>query len=808
MGFRTKLDYSDNRQIRQRERTFTNLSGGTVFGVPFSGLTTGVDPTNSGITETYTSVISTFSGNATTTIFTWYDSRMDIANSSISAITSSNSGITQNTGNVFVISSTGTTADGYNINLEYTGTTFDLTVGAIFSGAGPVYSGTVIHEEIDFLSASTLDYKGRTIWIDNPEITRTNRLIVSNNPQTGYVLTCFNTEGEAVWQSVSGATSGVTFWEEAGVGNTALRDEKGSHTINGTSDNSIIAGGLSNTIDSTIWGFVGGGTGLELYGSLTSSLLGGANNSISGNSRYASIIGGASNEINDTSGYSSIIGGYNNLINDVSQYSSIVGGKDNTTTGNYSGIVGGQQNTSTGINSGIVSGYGNTSTAANSFIAGGFGNIITGSTFRNAIIGGQNNVNYGDDCVIVGGENNTVSFGSNRNVILGGQGITATADDTVYMNNLYVTQGTDGVLYSDMDNSAGAVVILSGSSKLVRHQISVGTGGAGTGAGGSIGLRAWDDVTYTPYGQPGDMHIYAGITSNGLNIISADGGGASSGADYIRFYAGQDASGTSDMHIQGTGITQGYVGIATESPTQQLDVNGNGRFRNIGSSASAGALHYDATGVLTTNTSDERMKDEIITIDSALEKIKQLRGVYYKWKEDIDRGVTDNTRIGFIAQEVEKIVPELTFRNERTEDKLMGVHYQDVTALLVEAIKELIDSGVTNISKEELIFETQTIASEDNNIELNYGGTHASSLDGGLTVVKGIDENNDATLMIDSSGDWTTNTHFKPNGLVIPEFTPTSSLDENGKLGEVTRDDEYLYIKTKNGWRRTGLETF
>ena len=117
MGFRTKLDYSDNRQIKQRERSFTNLSGGTVFGVAFSALTTGVDPSNSAVTETYTTVVSTFSGNATTTNFTWYDPRMDIANSSISAITSSNSGITQNTGNVFVVSSTGTTADGYNINL-------------------------------------------------------------------------------------------------------------------------------------------------------------------------------------------------------------------------------------------------------------------------------------------------------------------------------------------------------------------------------------------------------------------------------------------------------------------------------------------------------------------------------------------------------------------------------------------------------------------------------------------------------------------------------------------------------------------
>ena len=861
MGFRTKLDYSDNRQIKQRERTLTNLSGGTVFGVPFSALTTGVDPSNSAVTESYTTVVSTFSGNAVTTNFTWYDPRMDIANSSISAITSSNSGITQNTGNVFVVSSTGTTADGYNINLEYTGTSFDLAVSAIFSGAGPVYSGTVTHNEVDFLSAGTLDYKDRTIWIDNPEITRTNRLIVTNNPSVGYVLTCDSVEGEAIWSPVSAATSGTTFWEEDGTGNTALKDDKGSHTINGVSDNSIIAGGDLNTIDDSKYSGIFGGSGNTIStdgvsgyqpdGSAIiggkdniisstavstglfdagawSVIAGGSNNTISGHSN-SFIGGGTSNIIDFSDGNNFIIGGFQNtlksahagiigtedsIIEEECDRSIILGGNVNTihSLQTDSAIIAGNNNVITGnsTNSGLIS-IGTNSAYINdgdytALMGGQSSSAITSS--NSVILGGnQNTLDTTTRSAIVGGFQNTLNSTSNS-VILGGQGITATADDTVYMNNLYVTQ-PDGILYSDMDYSAGPFFAISGSSKLVRYQMSVGTGGAGTGAGGSIGMRAWDDVTYTPYGQPGDMHIYAGISSNGLNIISADGGGASSGADYIRFYAGQDASGTADMHIQGTGFTnRGYVGIATESPTQQIDVNGNGRFRNIGSSASAGALHYDATGVLTTSISDERMKDEIITIDSALEKIKQLRGVYYKWKEDIDRGVTDNTRIGFIAQEVEKIVPELTFRNERTEDKLMGVHYQDVTALLVEAIKELIDSGVTNISKEELIFETQTIASEDNNIELNYGGTHESSLDGGLTVVKGIDENNDATLMVDSSGDWTTNTHLKPDGLVIPEFTPTSSNDNNGKIGEVTRDDEYLYIRTKNGWRRTGLETF
>jgi hypothetical protein len=1116
MGFRTKLDYSDNRQIKQRERSFTNLSGGTVFGVPFSALTTGVDPSNSAVTETYTTVVSTFSGNGTTTNFTWYDPRMDIANSSISAITSSNSGITQNTGNVFVVSSTGTTADGYNINLEYTGTSFDLAVNSMFSGAGPVYSGTVTHNEVDFLSAGTLDYKDRTIWIDNPEITRTNRLIVTNNPSVGYVLTCDSVEGEATWSPVSAATSGATFWEEDGTGNTALKDDKGGHTINGVSDNSIIAGGTSNIIDSTILGFVGGGSGLELYGSLTSSLLGGNTNVISGDSRYASIIGGRSNEINDASGYSSIIGGYNNLINDVSQYSSIIGGKGNNIngtiqsglfagTGNtitenatglsspigsaivggkantiiplpgsvtpyslnsgaWSVIAGGESNTISGHTSAFIGGgknnlidsdlgwnaiiaggsndlkagysaiigglsntinYGsdrsvtiggqnldigttggsdftndsviaggdnnniynnadksfigggkgnNINGADESSIIGGLSNTITGSTANrsviaggwdndifdskytsiiggykskiqstssystilggyinelsgseytaivggrdssgytsdygfmggglnnrlegttySAIIGGRDNVitgdgstntmviiashnsnllgtNWGfiagsndstiyyaprsvivggddntiandgntvfrsgifagsgntitdgDQCAIIGGTGNVIDLSSgndhsviiggefnvisnaDRSVILGGTNLTATADDTVYMNNLTVTQ-PGGILYSDMDNGAGALFALSGSSKLVRHQISVGTGGAGTGAGGSVGIRAWDDATYTVYGQPGDMHIYAGITSNGLNIISADGGAGTSGEDYIRFYAGQDASGTADMHIQGSGTTKGYVGIATESPTEELDINGELRIRTVGAGPGTTDLGVDATGVVVDQASDVNLKENIKTIENALDKVLNLRGVTYNWK-DRERG-GDDLRIGFIAQEVNEVEPILAYEGK---SGFMGVHYKDFPALIVEAIKELANGNTPLTKKEELIFETQTIASEDNNIELNYGGTHESSLDGGLTVVKGIDENNDATLMIDSSGDWTTNTHLKPNGLVIPEFTPTSSNDNNGKIGEVTRDNEYLYIKTKNGWRRTGLETF
>ena len=1040
MAFRTKLDYSDNRQIKQRERTSTTLSGSTTFGVSYSALTSGINNSSSGTTEIISSnVASTFSGNGTTTIFTWYDPRMSLAESEFSAITNLTSGITQESGILFTVNTTGTTQDGYDYNETYSGLSFSFTVNAIYSGAGPVFSGTVESDDIEFYSASSLDYTGRTIWIDNPEITRTKRLIVTDNPVVGHVLTCANAEGEYIAQPISGITSGVTFWEEDGTGNTALKDEKGGHTINGVSDNSIIAGGtnhninttnyaglfagtgntitenvtglsspigsaivggkgnaiiplpgsvtpysltsgawsviaggesntisghtsafigggknnlidsdlgwnaiiaggsndlkagysaiiggLSNTInygsdrsvtiggqnldigttggsdftnDSVIAGgdnnniynsadksFIGGGSQNNIDGADESSIIGGLSNTITGptanrsviaggwdndifDSKYTSIIGGYKSKIQSTSSYSTILGGYINELSG-SEYTTIVGGRDSSgytsdygfmggglnnrlegTT--YSAIIGGRDNVITGdgstntmviiashnsnllgTNWGFIAGSSSSTIyyAPRSVIVGGDDNTIAndGNTvFRSGIFAGSGNtITDGSQCAIIGGTGNVIDLSSgndhsviiggefnvisnaDRSVIIGGTNITATDDDTVYMNNLYVTQDTDGVLYSDLDNVAGPLINLSGSSKLPRYAISVGTGGAGTGAGGSVGLRAWDDVTYTTYGQPGDMHIYAGISSNGLNIISADGGGASSGADYIRFYAGQDASGNSDVHIQGTGITQGYVGFDTEAPTQRIDVNGNGRFRNIGSNASAGALHYDANGVLTTNTSDVRMKDQIITIESALDKVKQLRGVYYKWKEDLERGVTGNTRVGFIAQEVKDIVPELAFTNERTEDKLMGVHYQDITALLVEAIKELVSSGSPLFNRTELILETQTIAAEDNNIELNFNGTHDSALNGGITVNRGISDEKHSEFVINSDGDWMTNNHILPKGLVIPNFTPTSTNDVNGKIGEITRDDNYLYIKTNNGWKRAGLETF
>jgi hypothetical protein len=89
----------------------------------------------------------------------------------------------------------------------------------------------------------------------------------------------------------------------------------------------------------------------------------------------------------------------------------------------------------------------------------------------------------------------------------------------------------------------------------------------------SFGTRGSTEASFPTYGNNSDNYIYSNTNANGLNIISRDGIGTD---DYIRFYAGQDADGTTpDIIILGSGATRGYVGIGTETPTEILDVSGN-----------------------------------------------------------------------------------------------------------------------------------------------------------------------------------------------------------------------------------------
>ncbi len=158
------------------------------------------------------------------------------------------------------------------------------------------------------------------------------------------------------------------------------------------------------------------------------------------------------------------------------------------------------------------------------------------------------------------------------------------------------------------------------------------------------------------------------------------GGKPGSESSYAMFFITDNGSG---VGVERLAIKQDKVGIGTISPSQVLDVNGNARFRSIASTAYSNVLNIQSDGTLTTATSDSRLKENVYTLKNSLDKIEQLRGVSFTWKNNPEYG----TRIGFIAQEFEKVLPELVFTNQ--VDGYKGINYAEVSAVLVEAIKEL-----------------------------------------------------------------------------------------------------------------------
>lgn len=72
--------------------------------------------------------------------------------------------------------------------------------------------------------------------------------------------------------------------------------------------------------------------------------------------------------------------------------------------------------------------------------------------------------------------------------------------------------------------------------------------------------------------------------------------------------------------------------------------------------------------------------------DAATDKIGRLRGVTWEWKEDAPEEAKEQPGMGVIAQEVERVFPDLV---ETDEQGLKKVNYDGLIAPLIEAVKEL-----------------------------------------------------------------------------------------------------------------------
>ena len=112
------------------------------------------------------------------------------------------------------------------------------------------------------------------------------------------------------------------------------------------------------------------------------------------------------------------------------------------------------------------------------------------------------------------------------------------------------------------------------------------------------------------------------------------------------------------------------------------------------SGSSPSFKHVSASGdvvaagdVVAYYTSDIRLKDNIEVIKGSLDKIEGIRGVEFDWNEKSPGWARERGHdVGVIAQEVEKIIPEVV---QERKNGYLGVDYKRLVPLLIESVKEL-----------------------------------------------------------------------------------------------------------------------
>jgi len=139
---------------------------------------------------------------------------------------------------------------------------------------------------------------------------------------------------------------------------------------------------------------------------------------------------------------------------------------------------------------------------------------------------------------------------------------------------------------------------------------------------------------------------------------------------------------TGSLLISGSGVGAGSSIITTGS----VNISGS---LGVGTAASGVVGAILATNdVVAFASSDERLKENVELIGSAVEKVEAINGVTFDWIAMEGVHVHSGHDVGVIAQEVEKVLPELVTTRD---NGYKAVKYDKLTAVLIQAVKELSD---------------------------------------------------------------------------------------------------------------------
>lgn len=407
-------------------------------------------------------------------------------------------------------------------------------------------------------------------------------------------------------------------------------------------------------------------------------------------------------------------GGSNGLYNTGVGYNALTA----NTTGNTNVAVGynaltanttGTGNTALGFNAlkANTTASQNTATGINALYSNtGSGNTASGTDALYDNTTGSNNTALGFYTLQAntsGGSNTAIGYavgyttlqtGSNNILIGTGSAVDTPAAATSNFLNIGNTIFATGVGTGTVAAPAGYVGIgltspayilqVSQSSSTTSSPATIGFGANSSGNASRFALDGSDGLL-SANGDRTQLSSYWGAEIHG-DTLSGSFASLSSGTSSdaaLTIYGGNTNANPILQLVNNVGSSTfltvtgtGSVGIGTTTPGYTLQVNGS----------IAGTSAYN-------NTSDERLKKNIVQLPDGLALIEKLRGVTFNWRTPEEREIgkamnlpVQEKQIGFIAQEVEKVIPEAVHQGA---DALYTMQESDIIPALVEAVKQL-----------------------------------------------------------------------------------------------------------------------